>query len=372
MTNTAVSMTSEEEEIAGAFEGIFVAEDDDKSTDMAPQQKYLDQRSHAKESQKTDHENIQNIEMKSAPSTTLPSSSKAEHEKLLLDLQENYMYLQQKYMSRDQFEQRSLTEENEKTVHENIHIEKKSAPPTTLPSSSKAEHEKLLLDLQQKYFKNLELIEQLSKENNSLTTELKNSHDHLKQERKCNRLHRLLRLSRTKGEEGPPNDSPPHYSMNDFAFSTKNSRPKSADSIFNQTRTRRVSSGDPNEKKIELEEVEYRQEQAEYHAQKFQEQQRGQRFLNSLRRSYEVKPPLDWKTFQEKRKHRRDQSHQRREEHYKKWKLMNQQVEEYNQINQLDQKKKPAPLSDPTAGKPAPQDIQTVSHQPHPSALPYH
>jgi hypothetical protein len=234
----------------------------------------------------------------------------------------------------------STTDKDENNTSPVVDSQLKAA--TTIPSSQ-PELVGFLTELQQKYFHNLEIVEQLSKENNNLSTELKNSHHQLKHERKCNRLHRLLKLSKSKEDPTDEEDraeSPPNYPKADISFSTKKARPKSADSIFNKTKRRAASldatATSEDQKKLELEEVEYRQEQAEYNSQKFQQQQREQQFLQSLRRSYELKPPLDWKTFQEMRNQRRERSQQRREEHYQKWKVMNRQVQDYNQMNQSD------------------------------------
>jgi hypothetical protein len=215
-------------------------------------------------------------------------------------------------------------------------------------------------DLQEKYFHNLQTMNNLMKEKQDLSSELNVTKKYLKHERKCNHLHRILRLSRESGDncanvkdEGGWEDVesqvqwPPKYNENIDQSSSlkpkgsstsplpnkKQIRPQSADSGLSRKPKRHPSSASAvtSTERLQLEELEYQRDQAEYEAKKIKEQQHHDQLMKSLKRSYEEKPCLDWQRERQLKEERRKKSQERQKDHYQKWKLMNEQFTEFNE-----------------------------------------
>lgn len=176
-------------------------------------------------------------------------------------------------------------------------------------------------------------------------------------EKKWNRLHHLRGMSRARSAEiknqGESNFAPPSYAES-ILYETEKvtptkqnsspSRPKSADSIFNKRKLPspsfsftdthpRVYSANRAlefEDRLHREEIEYQQELVEYMAKKFQQTEKEKKLLNMIRKSYEKNPCVNYKIYQQKQDENRQKRQQRRVEHYQKWKIMNQQFEEYS------------------------------------------
>jgi hypothetical protein len=236
---------------------------------------------------------------------------------------------------------------------------------TCIPKRNESFTKDFINDLQEKYFRNLQTMNTLMKEKHDLNSELNVTKKYLKHERKCNHLHRILRLSRSGdeidqdcgGDAKGEAECPPKYNENidQSALRTKGSstapfplphpkkkqiRPQSAESGLRRAEkwdqsSPRLSSAVIasviSTERLQLEELEYQRDQADYEAKRITEQEDHEKLMRSLRRSYEKNPCLDWQTHRKLKEDRRRKSQQRQKDHYHKWKIMNQQFSELNQ-----------------------------------------
>ena len=273
----------------------------------------------------------------------------------------------------------------------------KSSSPHSEEFSPKNDQERkdFLLNLQKKYLTNLETINHLTQEKSHLNEELTLTKKYLKHERKCNHLHRILRLARETGnkeldesqEEGMRSGDgtkeevvasqvvrPPKYDENihqssslkangtsplPFPIQRRNLiRPQSADSGLRRKSKQNdcTSANGTSPERLELEELEYQRDLAEYETKRMKEEQNHEKLLKSLRRSYEENPCLDWQRERQLKEERRRKSQERQRDHYRKWKLMNQQFTEFNEPQ--------GPPLPPGSHAPAP--THTLSGDPHP------